>query len=95
MKTWHITRKQGSMYLEGHACPGWEQDEYPDTLLIKRYPAGDVDTICAEHPNMEHLHSALYDLYQGSKQIKEGDNFELDGKILFKTESFHVVRADA
>lgn len=62
-----------------------------DQLLIVHHLDGDVDTIDANAPNMTHLVSSLYDMFQTSDAIHDGDYFSLNGKIIAKCEGVHVV----
>lgn len=63
----------------------------PHTLLIVRYDAGDCDTI-SKPIQSNKLHRALYDLYQTSDTLKDGDCFAIDGVVTYKCEGIHVVR---
>lgn len=62
--------------------------EFP---IIVRHQEGDIDTISATKPNMAHLISALYDLYQVSDVIKNGDVFSLNGQIIARCVDVHVI----
>ena len=68
----------------------WEIVELPDEVLLVMYEAGDCDVAYGPAGAESLLHRALYDLYQTSDDIKEGDQFLIDGKVAFYTESFHV-----
>jgi hypothetical protein len=59
--------------------------------LIYRYPEGDIDRPSALDETRQHLHGALYDLYQCNDKLEEGDTFTLNGEIAFACISFHVL----
>jgi hypothetical protein len=73
-----------------------EDDAYllcGDILLVV-YPAGDCDVIRGDSPP-EKLHRALYDYYQCSDELKDGDEIALpDGTVFARCEGVHVVRVD-
>ena len=67
----------------------WLQDK----ILIVRYPEGDYDIVNRKMGGfIDHLHRALYDEYQCSEVLKDGDEFILAGKVVFRCESVHVVK---
>lgn len=64
-------------------------------MLIVRYPAGDVDVVSTKLKDWEQkLHSALYDLYQCSDDLADGDEFMLRGRVRFVCEGVHVSQCD-
>lgn len=77
-KTHNISAKDGMLFVD-------------DTLLLVNHLNGEVDHIKEHEPNMAHLVSALYDLYQTSDTAHDGDYFSLNGKIIAKCEGVHVV----
>jgi hypothetical protein len=69
MKTHIITRDEhGNAELNGE-------------LLVRRYDAGDCDTIDFDKPDMENLKAALYDEREMSDDIKYEDNFSINGVV--------------
>lgn len=65
-----------------------------DEMLIVRYPEGDCDVINRKMDGFsEHLHHALYDAYQCSDILKDGDEFVLAGKVVFRCSGVHVIHA--
>lgn len=58
-------------------------------MLIKRYGGGDVDLVGPKSKKVDVI-GALYDLYQTDDTFKEGDTFSYRGKVIARTESFHV-----
>jgi hypothetical protein len=64
--------------------------EHNNTMLLVRYPEGDCDTV--SHCN-EKMHSALYDLYQTSDVLKDGDTFAINGRVVFRCYGVHVIEA--
>lgn len=60
------------------------------TILLA-HNQGDVSAISASDPNMKDLVSSLYDLYQVSDHIHDGDQFALHGEIVAKCIDVHVV----
>lgn len=66
-----------------------------DEMLIVRYPEGDCDVVSTKLPKWEKkLERALYDEYQCSEVLKEGDEFMLRGRVRFECVSFHVLPCD-
>ena len=67
-----------------------------EEILIVMYPAGDCDTISWPFTEPRHatqLEKALYDLYQCTEELKEGDTVLLpDGTLFGHTESVHFIR---
>jgi hypothetical protein len=61
----------------------------PNTLLAIRYQEGDIDT---KMTTKKYMHSALYDLFQTSDQLKQGDVFDTEYGY-FICESVHVLPA--
>lgn len=57
--------------------------------LIVFYDEGDVDVIGPKSED-RYFHRALYDLYQVSDDIKEGDFFTLDNHKIAECVSVHV-----
>lgn len=88
MANYNLVNKQGTYYVEG-LSDDWS--ETPDTLLVV-YGAGDCDTV--SEPG-ELMHRALYDTYQTSEGLKDGDTFSLDGKVVYACSGVHVVEAEA
>lgn len=66
------SKERGSHHVIG--LPSCE-NEYPDTLLIYMYEAGDIDTHM-KTPKM--MLGALYDLFQTHDDLHEGDVFETE-----------------
>lgn len=77
-----ISSNESELYLNGQ-------------LLIVRYGSGDIDTISAANPTMEHLISALYDEYQCSDILKHGDEIELNGKVIAVCDGVAVRAVDS
>lgn len=76
-----IEVKNGVYYLEGK-------------LLICFYSGGDVDCIGPKSPK-KNLHSALYDHYQTSETMKDGDEIANSrGRVIARCEGVHVVMVD-
>ena len=70
------------------------QSNYSDdlgVLLLVRYKEGDFDTVTE---NNEKMHESLYDLYQTSEHLKDGDTFILNGELVYRCEGVHVVKVD-
>lgn len=69
MKTIQLIEKHGNLHtkfediVEDYLIDYWKSDEKDsqDPVLLYYYPEGDVDTINAKNPNLDHLASALYD----------------------------------
>lgn len=75
----HVLRPcNGELYLGEH-------------LLCTRSHDGDIITIDAERPDMPLLYSMLYDHYQWDESIKEGDEFELNGRVIASCVDVHVI----
>ena len=87
MTTWNLVKKDRSYYVEGLKDEWCESN---DTMLIVRYDSGDCDTIQSIGENMHH---ALYDLYQTSDTLKDGDEFSIDGTVVYRCQGIHVVEA--
>lgn len=83
-----LVKKAGSYCVEGLKE---EWGDGPDTFLLVRYPEGDCDTIKGKGKKML---SALYDLYQTSDALKDGDTFSLGGKPAFMCSGVHVVAVE-
>lgn len=64
--------------------------ELDGDLLIHRYPEGDVDVVSRDNAE-QLLIPTLYDEYQMSDTIKDGDEFVLDGKVIARCEGIHVI----
>ena len=49
------------------------------------------------HEDGDELHNALYDLFQCHDDLKQGDTFSLDGRVLYRCDGVHVLpyREDA
>lgn len=63
-----------------------------DEMLIVMYPEGDCDVVNKKMDGFkDHLHHALYDTYQCSEYLAEGDQFFLAGKLIARCEGVHVV----
>ena len=58
-----------------------------DEVLIYRYPEGDIDTLLQDHGMM---HGALYDLFQVTESLKQGDVF-LTEFGNFQCQGVHVI----
>lgn len=64
-------------------------------LLIVRYPEGDYDVVNRKMKDFwKRLEQALYDEYQVSDTLREGDEFVLAGRIRFECVSVHVLPCD-
>ena len=86
-RDWPLVMRDGCLRV--HGLPTWIGD--PDTILIVRHADGDVDTVSEDG---EHLHHALYDLYQTSDGLSSGDTFSIDGRVLYRCDGVHVVRVE-
>jgi len=77
---WHVLdAPNGDCYLQ-------------DQMLIVRYDEGDCDVVNRHMEGfMKHLHHALYDEYQCSDVMKDGDEICLYGRVRFRCEGVHVV----
>lgn len=75
MATYKVEKRERSHYVVGLKS-GWaEVGIDPDSMLIYRYPAGDIDT------KMKDAHmmlGALYDLFQTNDDLKKGDKFDTE-----------------
>ena len=61
-------------------------------MLIVRYPEGDVDVLNTKLKNLdEKMRRCLYDEYQVSDVLKDGDEFAFRGRVKFACEGIHVV----
>lgn len=74
---------------------GLRDEDAPDTMLLVLYPEGDCDTV--SEPGSKQMHRALYDLFQVSDTLKDGDCFTLDGCPVYRCDGVHVlpIREDA
>lgn len=88
MTTFNLVKREGDYYVEG-LHDAWGDDG--DMLLIVRYNEGDCDTV---HDNNENMHRALYDLLQTSDCLHDGDDFAIDGTVVYRCEGVHVVAVD-
>lgn len=86
---YNLIKRDGTYYVEG-LKDDWCKT--PDTILLVRYDAGDCDSIVQNDKNM---HSALYDLYQTSDSLKDGDTFSLDGKVVYVCQGVDVIPYEA
>jgi plasmid replication initiation protein len=68
--------------------PEWDQN---DILLIYRYGDGSCDTVTE---NNQHMHATLYDLYQDDSLLHDGDEFTIDGVVVYRCEDVHVTKVD-
>ncbi len=65
-----------------------------DEMLIVRYPEGDIDTI-GPKSSKKNLHRALYDHYQCSDVMEDGDQIANSrGRVIARCEGVHVVMED-
>lgn len=81
MHQYQLRKRDGCFYVAGLI----------DSLLIVHYPEGDVNTV-STGPG-ERMHRALYDLYQVNDALKDGDEFLLQGKVVYRCQGVHVVTA--
>lgn len=64
-------------------------------LLIVRYPEGDVDVVNTKMKDLDrNLHRALYDEYQCSEVLREGDEFAFRSRVRFECSGVHVLECD-
>lgn len=64
-------------------------------MLIVRYPEGDCDVVSTKLKDWrDKLHRALYDEYQCSEVLRDGDQFMLQGRIRYECEGVHVTQCD-
>ena len=84
---YNLVKRDGDYYVAG-LRDEWCDDD--DTMLIVRYPEGDCDLV---HGRDKNMHRALYDLYQTSDALKDGDEFAIDGEVVYYCEGVHVVLA--
>jgi len=70
MATYKVVQHDHSHYVLGLEC--WESS---DSILIYSYPGGDIDTFMKDKSMM---HSALYDLFQVTDALSQGDTFETE-----------------
>lgn len=59
-------------------------------LLLHVYPAGDCDVVTYENAR-DLLCGALYDAYQCSDELHDGDEFYLRDELVARCEGVHVV----
>jgi hypothetical protein len=78
--------RQDCFSVEG--LPSGYDNRYPNTLLLVRYPEGDCDTVGDVGENM---HKALYDLYQTSDVLKDGDTFSCNNVTIYKCSGVDVI----
>lgn len=63
-------------------------------MLLIRYKAGDID-FAGPKTSKKNLHRALYDFYQCSDVMKDGDEIlNSRGRVIARCVSFHVVMED-
>ena len=84
-----LIKIDGTFCVEEVTLP-WSSN-IKNAMLIYRYPSGDIDLVT--EPG-EHMHSSLYDLYQMSDDLSDGDTFSLDGVVIYKCEGVHVIPVD-
>lgn len=84
MTNYNLVNTDGVYRVEGLAT--WT-GEYPHTLLLVRYDAGDYDNVTE---NNELMHRALYDLFQTSDALKDGDTFSINDVVQYICEGVHV-----
>lgn len=86
MATYKVEQRERSHYVMGLKS-GWKEVGIdPDTMLIYRYPAGDIDT---RMKDAHMMFGALYDLLQTHDDLKDGDIFETEfGQ--YRCEGVHV-----
>jgi len=87
--TYNLIKKDGCYYVEG-LKDDFGFDASGDTLLLAIYEAGDCDTVRA---NGKTMHRALYDLYQTSDELHDGDTFAINGEVAYRCDGVHVVAA--
>lgn len=75
MATYKVEQRERSHYVLGLKFGYDSREKYPDTMLIYRYPAGDIDTIMKDAHMM---YGALYDLFQTHDDLKDGDIFQTE-----------------
>lgn len=76
-----IEVKDGTYYLE-------------DQIMLIFYRGGDVDTVGTK-TSKKNLHRALYDHYQCSETMKDGDQIaNSHGRVIARCEGVHVVMED-
>src|SRR5512143_3500367 len=87
MATYKVEARERSHYVVGLKS-GWKEVGIdPDTMLIYRYPAGDIDT---KMKDAHMMYGALYDLFQTHDDLKEGDIFQTEfGE--YRCEGVHVL----
>lgn len=59
------------------------------SLMIYRYPEGDVDTLKRSSP-MNKIIGALYDMHQISDDWEDGTEFILSGKVVARVSGVHM-----
>lgn len=74
-----------------HVIETINNELYVHSKILVVHHQGDVDTISSSAPNMKDLVSSLYDLYQVSNNIHDGDQFALHGEIIAKCVGVTVV----
>jgi len=86
MATYEVKKVSRSHYVMG-LKPEWAEDGDKDTMLIYRYPAGDIDT---RMKDAHMMYAALYDLFQTHDGLKDGDTFQTEfGE--YRCEGVHVL----
>ena len=68
--------------------PEWDSN---DIMLLFRYGDGSCDTVTE---NNQHMHATLYDLFQTCETLKDGDEFTLNGEVVYCCEGVHVTKVD-
>lgn len=86
MAQYKLTKRNGCYYVTGL------KNDFGDTpMLIQHYPEGDINVVSSGPSDA--MHAALYDLYQVIEGLHEGDEFLLNGKVVYRCVGVHVVRA--
>ena len=85
MKAYDLVRRSRDYWVQGLAD---EWGDSPDTMLLVIYDSGDCDTVT--EPG-ERMHRALYDLYQTTDSVRDGDVFCIDGVPRYRCEGVHVL----
>jgi len=90
MTQYNIIVKHDHLYVENLKAdpPDHPSNEWPDLLLLVRYPEGDCNTLTEDG---EDLYSALYNEYQCNSNLKQGDEFLINGVVKYRCENIHVV----
>lgn len=87
MTTYNLIKQGNDYHVEGLRD---EWNASGNVMLICHYPSGDCDAVSRNDANM---HRALYDLYQVNDDLKDGDAFAIRGRIAYRCQGVHVVRA--